>query len=66
MKPTLVDRPEDRETLLDRIARHSDLGHAARNAAFARQVRLLLAAPGASPANAAGQRGRPTGYFFGR
>jgi len=54
MKPTPVNRPEDRDTLLDRIARHADLGHAARNAALVRQIELLTAAPGTSPANAAG------------
>lgn len=54
MMPNRVDRPEDCETLLDRIAHHADLGHAARDAALVRQVQWLMAAPGTSPANVAG------------
>lgn len=54
MKPTAANPREDRQALLDRIARHADLGHAARNAALVRQVQLLLDAPATPPANAAG------------
>lgn len=44
-----------RESLLERVEHHTELGHAKRNAAFVRQVSLACSCPVTSLAQAAGQ-----------
>src|SRR4051794_13450549 len=44
-----------RESLVNRLEHHTELGHAKRNAAFVRQVNLACSGPVTSLAQAAGQ-----------
>lgn len=46
---------KDSNDLLDRLARHTHLGHAKRNSAFLRQVESALNSPGATSTKAAGK-----------
>src|SRR5262245_15000211 len=49
-----------RESLLERVAYHTALGHAKRDAAFVRQVSLACSCPVTSLAQAAGQASNST------